>query len=84
MRRSNIQRMGFFSRRKAGYKAAVQVEHFRAASEDLRDNDPDLFRQILQQAAGSEADAAAERDPVAYVALFLSAAEDSGVIGSDA
>jgi hypothetical protein len=49
------------------------VEHYRTAAQGLRERDPDLYRQILESAGDdSEAEAAAQRDPDAYVALFLS------------
>lgn len=41
--------------------------------------DPALYQQLLAQADGTDAEAAARRDPDAYVALFLAATEDSGV-----
>jgi hypothetical protein len=75
--------MGFFSRRKAGYKAAVRVERYRATAEQMRQNDPEMYEQILRQADGSPAEAAAARDPDAYVALFLAEAENAGVFDDD-
>jgi hypothetical protein len=75
--------MGLFSERKRSYRAAAQVERYRAAAQELRGNDPDHYSQIVHQAQGSEAVAAAREDPDAYVALFLSAAEEAGVIDGD-
>lgn len=67
-------------RRLRGYKAAAQVARWRSAAEQLRVEDPDTYAQILSQAEGGEAAEAAARDPDAYVALFLAAARDAGVI----
>lgn len=69
--------MGFFGRRLRGYKAAARVESWRTRAEVLRATEPDTYQQILAQAAGDgEASAAAQRDPDAYVALFLSYAAE--------
>lgn len=68
--------MGFFRQRAKGYRAAVRVEKYRAAAVQLRENEPELYAQALAQANGSDAEAAAKRDPDAYVALFLAAFED--------
>lgn len=76
--------MGFFSRRKRGYRAAARVERYRAAAKELRETNPEMYRQIVHQADGSDAEAAATRDPDAYVALFLAEAEDAGIIGGEA
>ena len=65
--------MGFFRKKAAGYKAAIQVEKHRARAVELRERDPALYAHILAQADGSEAEGAARRDPEAYVALFLAA-----------
>jgi hypothetical protein len=72
-----------FRRKLRGYRAAFRVETHRAAAEQLRREEPETYRQILAMAEG-EAAAAAARDPDAYVALFLAAAEDEGVIGPSA
>jgi hypothetical protein len=64
------------------YRAAARVEQNRGAAQALRQDDPALYEQILRQAEGSEAEPAARRDPDAYVALFLDAAEEAGVIRS--
>ena len=66
----------FFSERRKGYRAAIHVERYRSRAEQLRQDNPELFEQILAQADGSDAEDAARRDPVAYVALFLKAADD--------
>jgi hypothetical protein len=61
--------MGFFGRRVRGYKAAARVESWRTRAEALRAT----YEQILAQADDdSQAAAAAQREPDAYVALFLS------------
>lgn len=76
--------MGFFRRKLRGYWAGVQVEKHRASADDLRERDPQLYQQILATAAdGSGAEAAARRDPDAYVALFLAESGEAGVIGGD-
>lgn len=67
--------MGFFRQRAKGYKTAVRVEKYRAAAVQLRENEPELYAQALAQANGSEAEAAAKRDPDAYVALVMAAVE---------
>jgi len=72
--------VGFFGRKKRGYRAAFKVERHRAAAEQLRTEDPEVYRQILSQADGSTAEEAAGRDPDAFVALFLAEAEEAGVI----
>ena len=74
--------MGFFSRRKRGYQAAARVGRYRAAAEELRETNPETYQEILRQAEGSEAEAAAASDPDAFVALFL-AAEDAGFGGDE-
>jgi len=43
-----------------------------------------MYRRILSQSDGSGAKAAARRDPDAYVALFLAAADDMGAASIDA
>jgi hypothetical protein len=65
------------------YAAAARVERHRAAAESLRLTDPEIYQQILNTAEG-EAAASARHDPDAYVALFLSYAEDEGVIAGQA
>ena len=68
--------MSIFRQRMKGYKAAIHVEQYRARAEQLRDHDPALYKQILVQADGTDAEDAARRNPVEYVALFLKAADD--------
>jgi hypothetical protein len=75
--------MTMFRGRLRGYRAAFRVETHRAAAEQLRREEPETYRQILAMAEG-EAAVAATKDPDAYVALFLAAAEDEGVIGPSA
>jgi hypothetical protein len=75
-----LSAVGFLSRRKRGYRAAFRVEKYRAAAEQLRTENPELYQQILSQADGSDAEEAARREPDAYVALFLAEAEDEGLI----
>jgi hypothetical protein len=75
--------VSFFRKRARGYRAAFRVEGHRDAAERLRLEDPDTFAQIVAQADGSDAEAAAQRDPVAYVALFMAAAEDVGLETTD-
>ena len=71
--------MSFFGRKARGYKAAIRVERYRARAEQLRDDDPAEFKEILSQADGTDAEASARRDPIAYVALLMHAADDAGV-----
>jgi hypothetical protein len=66
----------FFSQRRKGYRAAIHVEQYRSRAEQLRRDNRELFEQILARADGSDAEGAARQDPVAYVALFLKAADD--------
>jgi hypothetical protein len=61
------------------YRAAFRVEGNRAAAEALRGDDPDLYRRIVEQATGSDAEEPMRRDPDAYVALFLAEAKDAGL-----
>lgn len=68
-----------FRRKLRGYRAAFRVEKHRAAAEQLRREEPEMYQQILGMAEGDAAEAAAN-DPDAFVALFLAAAEDEGVI----
>jgi len=75
--------MGFFARKKRGYRAAIRVEKFRADAEFIRRSNPALFDQILSQASGTEAEADARADPDAYVALFLAEAKDAGLVFDD-
>jgi hypothetical protein len=67
----------FVSRRR-GYRAAFRVERYRAMAEQLRAEDRETYSQILAQATNTEAQAAAQRDPDAFVALFLAEAASSG------
>lgn len=73
--------VGFFSRKKRGYRAAFRVEKYRAAAEQMRIDDPEMYQTILSQADGSAAEEPARRDPDAYVAIFLAEAADEGIIG---
>jgi hypothetical protein len=73
--------LGFLRSRAHGYKAAFRVERYRAAAESLRQTDPDMYASILARAEGEAAESA-RKDPDAYVAIFLSIAEEEGVIGS--
>lgn len=75
--------MGFLRQRARGYQAAIHVAQYRSRAEDLLDNDPDLYEQILAQANGTEAEEAARANPVEYVALFLKAADDVGVTSAE-
>jgi hypothetical protein len=59
------------------------VERYRAAAERLRREDLEAFELVVAQASGSDAEAAAQRDPVAYVALFMAAAQDAGFETTD-
>lgn len=61
------------SGRKRGYQAAWKVEKWRPQAEQLRREDPELYERILGEASGDAA-AAAQRDPEAFVALWLEAA----------
>lgn len=65
--------------RRHAYRAAFRVELHRHAAEQVRTERPDLYAQILAQADGSEAEAAARRNPDAYVALFLAEAGDAEI-----
>lgn len=64
--------------RRRSYGAGIRVEAWRDQAVALRLSDPDTYGGILGQAQGSEAAAAANRDPDAYVALFLSHANEVG------
>jgi hypothetical protein len=74
--RGHYPRVSFFGRKKSGYQAAIHVEQYRARAEQLRDEEPDLYKQILSQADGTDGEDAARRNPVEYVALFLKAADE--------
>jgi hypothetical protein len=74
----------WFRKRAAGYRAAINVEKHRGDAQALRRDDPALYEEILHQADGSEAEAAAQQDPDAFVALWLTEAERAGVIGPEA
>jgi hypothetical protein len=66
----------FVFSRWSSYRAAFRVEAWRSRAEALRRDNPELYGQILAQAASDpEAGAAASRDPDAYVALWLEAAD---------
>jgi hypothetical protein len=58
-----------------GYKAAALVERYRATAAVLRQEEPEKYQEVLAMAKGDAATAAA-RDPDAFVALFLAAAEE--------
>jgi hypothetical protein len=62
-----------------GYRAAFRVETHRAAAEQPRRESSQTYQQILTMAEGEAAEAAA-KDPDAFVALFLAAAADEGVV----
>src|SRR5256885_1053783 len=64
----------FLLGRRRGSAAAVRVERYRRDAERLRRDDPASYKFILAQA-----DPAADRDPDAFVALFLAAAADEGL-----
>lgn len=74
----------FLIGRRRSYAAGNRVERYRAAAQMLRVQDPDTYWQIVAQADGSEAEGAARRDPDAYVALFMAAAQDAGVSAPEA
>jgi hypothetical protein len=57
--------------KREGYRATIHVEKNRAAAVYLRKTDPETYRRALALADGTEAEAAARRDPDAYVALVL-------------
>jgi hypothetical protein len=68
----------FLIGRRRGYRAAIRVERWRAAAMHLRTSDPATYEQILAQAdSDPQASTAAARDPDAYVAIFLSIANES-------
>jgi len=69
-------------RRLRGYRAVAQVERYRPEAERLRRADPQLCALILEQSKGSQAEAAAARDPDAYGALYLANA-GHGVVAED-
>ena len=77
--------MRLFRRRKESYRAAARVEEHREAAQALRTDHPEMYSNIVEQAKGTAAEAAAQRDPDAFVALFLAQAQDAGVFneGSD-
>lgn len=68
----------FLLGRRRSYAAGFRVERNRAEAVALRENDPDTYWQIAAQADGGEAEAAARRDPDAYVAIFLSHVTEAG------
>lgn len=61
------------------WRPAVRVERWRAAAVELRRNNPALYQAILARATDPEAARAAAGDPDAYVAIFLSMMEESGL-----
>jgi DnaJ domain len=60
------------------WRPAIRVEKWRAAAANLRETNPSLYQAILNQAEG-DAVAGAERDPDAFVAIFLSFMAESGM-----
>jgi hypothetical protein len=66
---------GFLSRRRKAYAAVFRVEGNRADAQALRTENPDMYQRIVEQ-AGDEAEGLAQRDPDAWVALFLASAKD--------
>jgi hypothetical protein len=72
--------MPLFRQRAKSYRAAFRVEQNRAAAEALRNENPDLYRQMLEQASGSDVEEAARQDPDAFVALLIAEMRDAGVI----
>jgi hypothetical protein len=63
------------------WRPAFRVEQWRAEAVNLRLTDPETYTQVLARAESNpEAAAAAARDPDAYVALFIAAAADEGVL----
>jgi hypothetical protein len=65
----------FVVSRWSAYRAGLQVEVWRAKAEAIRREDPELYHRILAEAASdANAASAAARDPDAYVALWLAAA----------
>ena len=75
--------MGFLRNRVRGYHAGIRVERYRTAAVELRAEDPDTFWRVVARANGSDAEAAAQRDPIAYVALFMAAADDADLETTD-
>jgi hypothetical protein len=75
-----------FRRKARGYRAAIRVEKYRAAAEQLRREDPAIYDEILARAEreATRGRGGPPRDPDAFVALFLAEAADAGVIGSSA
>jgi hypothetical protein len=69
----------WLSHRRHAYRAAFRVELHRHAAERLRREHPDLYNELLAQSEGSDAEAAARRNPDAYVALMLAELADAGV-----
>jgi hypothetical protein len=57
-----------------GVRAAFKVETYRAAAEQLRQDDPEMYLRILAGAEGEAASVAASY-PDAFVALFLAEVE---------
>ena len=65
--------MRFVRRQGEDFESASQVEKYRAAAVKLRRRDPEAYAQAFALATGTDAEAAAERDPDAYVAFVLRA-----------
>jgi hypothetical protein len=63
--------------RRRSYEGAIRVERYRKRAEALRHRDPELHAQIVAQ-ADEELRPVVDRDPDAYVALFLAASDDHG------
>jgi hypothetical protein len=61
------------------YRAGFRAEKWRAAAEQLREDDPQLYQRILSEAT-PEVEDAVRKDPDAFVALWLASAKDVGVI----
>lgn len=69
--------MEFLRLRRSRSAIAFRLERLLAAAQELRLADIETYRWVLAQASDG-AEALAQRDPDAYVALFLAAAEDCG------
>lgn len=59
------------------------MKRYRSAAEQLRVEDPETFERVVAQADGSDAEEAARRDSVAYVALFLAACDDADTLDDE-
>ena len=68
-----------YARRRSSWSAGIRVESWRKQAVALRQRDPDTYWQILAQSRAADDEEvadAARRDPDAYVALFLAAADE--------